>query len=270
MEIGDTPLRFGSFGKPLSGVYSPAQPSLSLTAPPAPPASHSHKPSLIIEDGLPVFWAAPSLPRPHHWPPVPQAGEVHLVLQPWRRAQASLGMDARHLQASLVSPAFLYSLCLRGAQLHTPLWDDPPLINKHPFWFMFISPVSAVNYTALLSQLPSLFFLLRCFPASKSLYYYHLSILSSFLLSQFFFFCRLIYLDVHTDSINPTPMLRAVCTKELLLEVGSWCSRSTFASTLLCDFWTVALPPSNPQLCSFASELHKAYNTKKDPIIKWF
>lgn len=89
---------------------------LNLRRPPLLPptlsSSHSHKPSLIIEDGLPAFWAAPSLPRPHHRLPVPQAGEVHLVLQPWQRAQASFGMDARNLQASLVSPAFLYSFTL--------------------------------------------------------------------------------------------------------------------------------------------------------------
>lgn len=197
------PSMFWKFGKNLSVGFIVwlnlhqlplLQPTLSLIYPPClfEPASHSHKPSLIIEDGLPVFWAVPSLPRPHHRLPVPQASEVHLVLRPWQRAQASLGMDAHNLQASLVNPAFLYSLCLRGAQPHTPLWDDLPLINKHPFWFMFISPVSAmtpdINYTPFLYQLPSLFFLLKCFPASKSLYYYP-SIFSSFLYFSLSFFC---------------------------------------------------------------------------------
>lgn len=143
-------------GKTSPWVYSLAQPSPAappLTRPPShlspclfEPASSSHKPSLIIEDGLPVFWAVPSLPRPHHRLPVPQASEVHLVLQPWHRARASLGMDAHNLQASLVSPAFLYSLCLCGAQLHTPLLDDLPLINKRPFWFMSISTLSAQRH----------------------------------------------------------------------------------------------------------------------------
>lgn len=117
MEIGDTPYVVEVWEN-LSRVYSLAQPS---PGPPPPslsrlslclfePASHSHRPSLIIEGGLPVSWAAPSLPRPHHWLPVPQAGEAHLALQPWLRAQALLGMDAQNLQASLVNPAFFYSL----------------------------------------------------------------------------------------------------------------------------------------------------------------
>lgn len=119
MEIGDV----AEVWENLSRVYSLAQPSPGPPpTPPTPPslsrlslclfepACHSHRPSLIIEDGLPVSWAAPSLPRPHHWMPVPQASEAHLALQPWLRAQALLGMDVHNLRASLVNPAFFYSL----------------------------------------------------------------------------------------------------------------------------------------------------------------
>lgn len=98
------------------------------------PASHGRRPSLIIENGLPLSWVVPSLLRPRHWLPVPQAGEAHLVLQPWHGALALLGMDAHTLHANLVKPAFLYSLhwYLCAHRLNTPL-ANLPLINKLPF-----------------------------------------------------------------------------------------------------------------------------------------
>lgn len=149
MEIGDTP-HVVEVWENLSRVYSLAQPppspSQSSPHPALPlrlslwlfePASHSHRPSLIIEDGLPLSWAVPSLPRPQHWLPVPQAGEAHLVLQPWHRPRVLLGMDAHTSQANLVNPAFLYSLCLLvsvcAAQHHNPPLYDLNLINKLPY-----------------------------------------------------------------------------------------------------------------------------------------
>lgn len=45
--------------------------------------------------------------------------------------------------------------------------------------------------------------------------------------------------------------------------MGSCCQRSTFSPTRLCDFWPVALPLSNLQLCSFPLQLHKEYTSKK-------
>lgn len=150
MEIGDS-LHVVEVWENLSRVYSLAQPPPSPTqSNPHPPTlcvfiplplwtcqPQSHRPSLIIEDGLPLSWAVPSLPRPHQWLPVPQAGEAHLVLQPWHRAQVLLGMDVHTSQANLVNPAFLCSLCLClcvcDVQLHNPLLDNLPLINKLPF-----------------------------------------------------------------------------------------------------------------------------------------
>lgn len=110
----------GKIGKTSRGFYSLAQPpkvplsllAVCLSPCLSEPASHSRRPSLIIENGLPLSWVVPSLLGPRHWLPAPRAGEAHLVLQPWHGALALLGMDAHTLRANLVVPAFLYSLHL--------------------------------------------------------------------------------------------------------------------------------------------------------------
>lgn len=70
------------------------------------PATVTH-PHQLLRSGLQVSWAVSSLPRPRYWLPGLRAGEAHLVLQPWLRARALLGMDGHSSQASLVKLAFL-------------------------------------------------------------------------------------------------------------------------------------------------------------------
>lgn len=120
------------------------------------------------------------------WLPVPRAGEAHLALQPWLRAQDGC-------------PRFTSQPCKPCISL------DPA-----PQWTCFSPPTFLLPFT------------------------------------------HLVRLDLHIDIFILPASVRPV------LGVGSWYSCSTFAPTLLGDFWPVALILSHLQSWSFTSQLHKA------------
>ena len=122
---------FGGEKKNLSrGFYSLAQLSSATSLPLcrlSEAASQSRRPSLIIDDGLPLSRAVPSSPRLHCWMPAPRAGEAHLALQPWLEGLGPCLAWIPTLYKPTLSalhsstPCTCVCVCVWGAQLMTCL-----------------------------------------------------------------------------------------------------------------------------------------------------
>lgn len=146
---------------------------------------------------------------------------------------------------------------------------------------MFISSVCAltptINYTPFLSILIFLIKLLSSIliHLGLSLYLLFFHFLSElFLLSLLFLYAfwmctitTLIQLSLCYQQCSPKKLRYVLIFQASVLEVSQeWAAVASSAPlhpSLLCDFWPVALFLSNPQLCGFASELHKACYTNK-------
>lgn len=170
------------------------------------PATVTH-PHQSLRSGLQVSWAVSSLPRPRYWLPELRAGEARLVLQPWLRARALLGMDGHSSRASLVELAFLRSpspVCaVHSFTLHcwrTCLALKRKVLSSLPSTCLCSDIL--INYAPFLYELSVLVFLFRDSSlAPKSLSFPH--------------FIPLYYLEMHNKDDNQTPELSEVQSRAL-------------------------------------------------------